>query len=71
LLLGAEIAAARRWLAQQKLAAVQVTLIGDATLCARYHAALAVTDIGATIGPADAAPRGLWRIARHAGILKR
>ena len=71
LLLGAEIAAARRWLAQQKLAAVQMTLIGDATLCARYHAALAVTDIGATIGPADAAPRGLWRIARHAGILKR
>jgi 2-dehydro-3-deoxygalactonokinase len=71
LLLGAEVAAARRWLERQKLAAVPVTLIGDAALCARYHAALPMANVAATIGPVDAAARGLWRIACHAGIVKR
>jgi 2-dehydro-3-deoxygalactonokinase len=71
LLLGAEIAAARGWLARQTPAAVPVTLIGEPALCSRYRDALAVAGIAATIGPVDAAARGLWRIANHAGIVKR
>jgi 2-dehydro-3-deoxygalactonokinase len=71
LLLGAEIASARRWLAGQKLASAAVTLIGEAALCVRYQDAMAAAGITATIGPVDAAARGLWRIARHAGILRR
>ena len=71
LLLGAEIAAARSWLARQKVGRVVPTLIGDAALCERYRDALAVAEIAATIGPVDAAARGLWRIASHAGMLKR
>jgi 2-dehydro-3-deoxygalactonokinase len=70
LLLGAEIAAARKWLAQHKLGTVSVTLVGDAVLCERYQRALQVADIGTVLGPADAAARGLWRIATHAGLLK-
>ncbi len=69
LLLGAEIAAARKWLAQHKLGTASVTLVGDAVLCERYQRALQVAGIGAALGPADAAARGLWRIATHAGML--
>ena len=71
LLLGAEIAAGRRWLQRQQLAAAPVTLIGDATLCARYGDALELAGVAAALGPADAAARGLWKIAVHAGMLKR
>jgi len=70
LLLGAEIAAARVWLTQRQLAGASVALVGDATLCDRYRSALAVADIDATLGPNDAAARGLWRIAKHAGMIK-
>ena len=71
LLLGAEIAAARRWLARQQLDAVPVTLIGEARLCARYRQALELAGVAALPGPADAAARGLWKIAVHSGMLKR
>ena len=71
LLLGAEIGAGRRWLQRQHLSAAPVTLIGDAMLCARYQQALEVAGVAATLGPADAAALGLWKIAVHAGILKR
>ena len=70
LLLGAEIAAARGWLEQHRLDAAAVTLVGDTLLCERYRRALRVADIGAVQDPGDAAARGLWRIATHAGILK-
>jgi 2-dehydro-3-deoxygalactonokinase len=70
LLLGAEIAAARGWLEQHMLGAASVTLVGDTLLCERYRRALRVADIGAVQDPGDAAARGLWRIATHAGILK-
>ena len=70
LLLGAEIAAARVWLAQHQLASAAVALVGDAMLSERYRSALAVAAIDATLGPTDAAARGLWRIAKHAGIMK-
>jgi 2-dehydro-3-deoxygalactonokinase len=69
LLLGAEIAAARKWLAQHKLGAVALTLVGDAVLCERYQRALRWAGMNAVPGPADAAARGLWRIATHAGML--
>jgi len=71
LLLGAEIAAARRWLEQQQLAGATVTLIGDATLCARYRQALELAGVVSVPGPADAAARGLWKIAVHSGMLNR
>jgi 2-dehydro-3-deoxygalactonokinase len=70
LLLGAEIAAARRWLAMHRLDAAAVTLVGDALLCERYQLALRTAAIDTVLGPADAAARGLRRIATHAGMLK-
>jgi 2-dehydro-3-deoxygalactonokinase len=69
LLLGAEVAAARAWLAGRGLATAAVTLIGDAALCQRYRSALALSGIMATLGPVHAAAYGLWRIARHAGLV--
>ncbi len=69
LLLGAEIAGARSWLAQHRLDVGAVTLVGDAQLCARYQRALQVAGIDAVLGPSDAAARGLWRIATHSGLL--
>jgi 2-dehydro-3-deoxygalactonokinase len=70
LLLGAEIAAGRRWLSEHDLAAAPLMLIGDAALCARYRQAMQLADIAAALGPADASARGLWQIAGHAGMLK-
>jgi 2-dehydro-3-deoxygalactonokinase len=69
LLLGAEIAAARFWLAQHRLEVAAVTLVGDTSLCARYQRALQVAGIDSALGPTDAAARGLWRIATHSGLM--
>jgi 2-dehydro-3-deoxygalactonokinase len=69
LLLGAEIAAARVWLVRHRLEHAPVTMLGDAALLARYGRALALAEMDPVPGPLDAAARGLWRIARHAGIL--
>jgi 2-dehydro-3-deoxygalactonokinase len=69
LLLGAEIAAARAWLARKGLERATAMLLGDAALVVRYRRALALAEIDAVLGPPDAAARGLWRIARHAGML--
>jgi 2-dehydro-3-deoxygalactonokinase len=70
LLLGAEIAAARRWLERMRLAATRLTLVGTQALMDKYRAALAIAGIDADIGAEDAAAHGLWRIARHAGMLR-
>ena len=35
----------------------------------RYQRALRLAGIDAILGPGDAAARGLWRIATHAGML--
>lgn len=70
LLLGAEIAAARRWLEGMRVAATRLTLVGAQALVDKYRAALAIAGIDADIGAEDAAARGLWRIARHAGMLR-
>ncbi len=69
LLLGAEVAAARRWAPRDAVEEGTVTLVGDAALCARYRHALALAGIKTALGPSEAAARGLWRIARHAGML--
>jgi 2-dehydro-3-deoxygalactonokinase len=69
LLLGAEVAAGRRWAPRAAVEEGVVTLVGDAALCARYRRALALAGIKAASGPSEAAARGLWRIARHAGML--
>ena len=69
LLLGAEIAAACAWLARRSLARATVILLGDTALSVRYRRALALAEIEAVLGPSDAAARGLWRIASHAGMV--
>ncbi|MGH8713459.1 MAG: 2-dehydro-3-deoxygalactonokinase [Casimicrobiaceae bacterium] len=70
LLIGAEIAAGQRWLHRLHRAVLPLTLIGAPALVRRYRRALAIAGIDADIGAEDAAARGLWRIARHAGLLR-
>lgn len=70
LLLGAEVAAAQRWMSRRRCEADAVTLVGAPALTGRYRRALALAGIEATIGPDDAAARGLWGIARHAEWLQ-
>ncbi len=70
LLIGNEIAAGREWAALHGRAPDTVTLVGAAALCDRYAAALRAAGTGVTMGPDDAAARGLWRIAERAGILR-
>jgi 2-dehydro-3-deoxygalactonokinase len=70
LLLGTEIAAAKRWLERMRAGATRLTLVGAQALVDKYRSALAIAGIDADIGAEDAAARGLWRIARHAGLLR-
>jgi len=65
LLLGAEVAAGRRWLETHAVTGGSVILVGEAALCERYRRALALAGIEAALGAPDAAARGLWRIARQ------
>jgi 2-dehydro-3-deoxygalactonokinase len=67
LLLGAELAAGQRWLQRQRAVGERVHLIGDARLCERYRRAFALAGLDATLGAPEAAARGLWRLAQHAG----
>ena len=69
LVIGSEIREGRAWAAQHGADASRALLVGAAALTMRYAAAFGVAGIAATIGPADAASRGLWRIARRAGML--
>ena len=57
------------WLARRSLARATVILLGDTALSVRYRRALALAEIEAVLGPSDAAARGLWRIASHAGMV--
>jgi 2-dehydro-3-deoxygalactonokinase len=70
LLIGSEIGAGREWAARNGVAPDAVTLVGAPALCDRYATALRDAGIGATMGPRDAAARGLWRIAQRAGFLR-
>jgi 2-dehydro-3-deoxygalactonokinase len=67
LLIGSEIAHARAWAAARG-ATGETWLVGDAALCARYDVALSQAGVAARRGPADASARGLWRLARLAGM---
>lgn len=67
LLLGSEIEEAKAWLGAG--GADGLTLIGASALAARYQSALRARGLDATPGSADAAARGLHRIARAAGML--
>jgi 2-dehydro-3-deoxygalactonokinase len=64
LLIGAEIAAALH-----RESAESPTLIGARPLCAAYQRVLAAQGIAARIADEDVTPRGLWRIARAAGMI--
>jgi 2-dehydro-3-deoxygalactonokinase len=66
LLIGAEIAAA---LHRESVADTPPTLIGARPLCAAYQRVLAAQGIAARIADEDVTPRGLWRIARAAGMI--
>jgi len=68
LLIGAEVVAAQ---ATGKIGhgASAAVLIGEATLCQRYADVLAMTGIATRRADADVTPRGLWRLARTAGMI--
>jgi 2-dehydro-3-deoxygalactonokinase len=63
MLIGHEIAGARDWASNHGADASRVRVIGSAVMVERYSAALARAGIAAEPGNANAAARGLWRIA--------
>ena len=69
-LIGQEIADAQRWSGEQGVDAERVRLIGTDALVARYAEACALAGSIAEPGPADAAARGLFRIATRARLLQ-
>ncbi len=68
-LIGQEIQAARAWAGERCGSVDQVTVIGGESLAARYLRALAQAGLPARPGPADAAARGLFRIAQRAHLI--
>jgi 2-dehydro-3-deoxygalactonokinase len=68
LLIGREVRDARAW-AQRRDDVDRVRIVGADALVTRYAAAM--TQAGMTVerSPADAAARGLWRIAQHASLV--
>lgn len=68
-LIGDEIRAARGWAKERGGDATDVRVIGDDTIVGRYMIALGEAGVHAEAGPAAAAAHGLFRIARHAGLL--
>jgi 2-keto-3-deoxy-galactonokinase len=47
----------------------RVRVVGSAAMIERYSAALAFAGVAAERGGADAAARGLWLVARRAGLI--
>jgi 2-dehydro-3-deoxygalactonokinase len=70
-LIGDEIRAARGWAHEHGVDAAKVRVIGDGALVARYVRALEEMGVDAEAGPPAAAALGLYRIAQHAGLVKR
>lgn len=70
LLIGREIRAARQWAFHAGHDASRARIIGTDALVVRYERALRQADVATLRGPTDAAARGLWRIARRAGIVR-
>jgi 2-dehydro-3-deoxygalactonokinase len=69
LLIGREVRDALAWARAAGLPADRVRIIGSDALATRYACALALADVAAERGVADAAAHGLWRIAGQAGLL--
>ncbi len=70
LLIGREIRMARLWAFHAGHDVARVRVIGGDALVDRYERALAQAGIDTERGAAQAAARGLWRIARRAGIVR-
>jgi 2-dehydro-3-deoxygalactonokinase len=70
-LIGQEIGDALRWARGNGLDAARVRVVGADALVTRYSVALARAGAIAEAGPADAAVRGLIRIAGHARLVAR
>ncbi len=70
-LVGREVRCARTWARQHGYDGARVRLVGEDTLLARYQLAFAQADIIVERGDAQAAARGLWRIAESAGMVSR
>jgi 2-dehydro-3-deoxygalactonokinase len=68
LLIGAEIRVARM-AGAVGAGATAATLIGDPALCRRYAQALGLAGVAVRIADAEVTPRGLWRLARAAGMI--
>jgi len=68
-LIGAEIGAALAWARDASIAATRVRIIGNDQLAPRYATALARAGVSTEQGDRHAAARGLWRIAKQAGLL--
>ncbi len=69
LLIGHEVAALQALLAEQRLQPARVILVGDAALCGRYTRALRAYGIEHVEVAGHATERGLWRLAKAAGLL--
>jgi 2-dehydro-3-deoxygalactonokinase len=68
-LIGREITDALAWAKAAGADATRVRVIGNDRLADRYAAALVLAGVVAERGDRNAAARGLWRIAGHAGLL--
>ncbi len=69
LLIGHEIAALQALLAEQAHQPSRVILVGDAALCGRYTRALRAYGLDQVEVAAQATERGLWQLAKAAGLL--
>ena len=69
LLIGSEVAAGLSWASSRGAANAPLWLVGEPALCRRYEVALRLAGRSSITAPADAAARGLWRVARDAGLV--
>ena len=69
LLIGHEIASLQGLLAEQGHQPSRVLLVGDAALCGRYTRALRAYGLDQVEVAAQATERGLWQLAKTAGLL--
>lgn len=69
LLIGTEVAAGLAGFATTHAAAAPVALVGEAALCARYARAFAAAGHATRTHAEPLAARGLWRVARGAGLV--
>ncbi len=68
-LIGDEIRSARGWAREHGIETTGVRVIGDGMLVNRYVRALEALGVRAEAAPVAAAALGLFRIARHAGLV--